>query len=251
MTEDRAFQLLQLGARLEPQFVDEHRTCGAEHGERVALASAAVQREHLEPAQALTQRVLRDQRIELGRGLGRPPAVDVGAEPALQRSETQLVEARRDRAHGREVGDVGERRAAPERQRHCQLRCCVGGAASLVISHPGRGVLLEPVQVQRAVGRDQRVATTVRGDRIAAQQLAQVRDVALDDIRRGIRRPLVPDPVDQAVDRDGLIGVREQDREHGALMAAGERDRLTIDERLERSEDPEFDAHRPILQPVP
>ena len=130
-------QTLQLRARLESELVDERRARGAECGERIGLPPAAVQSEHLKPAQALAQRMRRDERLELGRRLGRATAVDVGADPALERREPQLVQPRSDRPHGRHVRHVRERGAAPERQRGVELSSGRGGASGRMLGHAG------------------------------------------------------------------------------------------------------------------
>ena len=226
--EDRALELLQLGARLERELVDERRPRGAVRRQRVGLATASVERAHLQRAQPFAQRMLGDQRVELGGRLGRAPALEVGADPALERREPQLVEPRGDRSQRGQVREIAERRAAPERERGTQLGRGRLGAPGRVLGRAACGPLLEALQVQRTVGRDQRVAAAPGDDRLAPEQLAQLRHIPLDDVRRRLRRRLVPEAVDQPVERHDLVRVGEQKSEQRTLVPAGERDRAPV-----------------------
>ena len=66
LLEDALVQRPQRLARLDPELVDEQPPPGGERLERLRLAARAVQREHQLAAQALAQRMLGDQRLELG-----------------------------------------------------------------------------------------------------------------------------------------------------------------------------------------
>jgi hypothetical protein len=67
--------------------------------------------------------VLRDQALELADELAPVPEGELGIDPLLDRSQTQLLEPR-DLALGeRLVGEIGERGAAPERQRVPKSPC--------------------------------------------------------------------------------------------------------------------------------
>ena len=117
LAQDRLLELAQRGARLEAELVHERPARVLVGGERVGLAARAVEREHELTAQSLAERMLADERLELaderrraGRARARrrsdPPAPH-GAAPRgeVSASRTRLV-----------VGEVGERRAAPERE---------------------------------------------------------------------------------------------------------------------------------------
>ena len=117
--QDRALELLQLLARLRAQLVDERLARGGVGGERVRLPTGAVERKHELRAKALAERLLRDELLELGDHLGLPAEREVGVDPALERLEAQLAEMGRS-GRGRLAGQVGERRAAPQRERFAQ-----------------------------------------------------------------------------------------------------------------------------------
>ena len=117
MDEDAPLQLGELLARLEPELVDERRARVAVRRERLGLAARAVQRQHQLPGEPLAQRVVADGRRELADELGVPAVGELALEAALERGQAQLLEPR-DLALGEVLErEIGERRAAPERQR--------------------------------------------------------------------------------------------------------------------------------------
>ena len=244
LLEDAALELAQRGSRLDPELVDQGRARGAERVERFGLAPAAIQREHLQRPEALAQRVLGDERGELGRRLGVAPARQVCLERALERDEAQLVDARGDRTRARLAGQVRQRGAAPERQPGTQLGGGVGGAI------PGQRVLgdaqvaLEAPQIERVIGDGDGVAAPARADHVAAERFAQGRDVALHDVLGGLWRVVAPHAVDQPADWDGLVGVGEQDREHGPLPRTAEGRGHAVGHGLERPQDAELEPQR-------
>ena len=107
----------QLAARLEPELARQlapRRPVGLQ---RLGLARRAVQREHQLAAQPLAQRVLGDQRLELADELRVPAGGEVGVDALLERREPQLLQPRALGLRERLVGEVGERRPAPQRER--------------------------------------------------------------------------------------------------------------------------------------
>jgi hypothetical protein len=78
------------------------------------------------------------------------------------------------------------------------------------------------------------------------QELADLRQV---DVQGGAdrARPLgAPDPVDQPLARDRLVGVQEQEREQRALPRPTERERLAADPGRERPEQRERETLLPF-----
>jgi hypothetical protein len=53
---------------------------------------------------------------------------------------------------------------------------------------------------------------------------------------RGRRRPLAPHALDQAIARDGLIRVQEEDCEKGPLLRSSERQLTAVAPHLDRTE---------------
>ena len=70
----------------------------------------------------LTQWMLCDEPLELADELGVPAELEVGLDPALERGEPQLLQPRDRRLREALVGDVGQRRPAPQSQRLAQER---------------------------------------------------------------------------------------------------------------------------------
>ena len=119
--EDRLVEVVQLGARLDPELLDED-LAGVPVGlQRVGLAAAAIQREHQLRVQALAPRVLAGQLLELGDQLGVAPGRQVGLDAQLQRRELQLLQPRDLGRRERRRGELRQRRPAPQRERLAQL----------------------------------------------------------------------------------------------------------------------------------
>ena len=179
-------QVPQLRTRLDSQLFDEGFACGAVGVQRIRLAAAAIEREHPLCVQALAQRVGGDQRFELDKCLDRVTVAQVGFDGDLERAHPQLVEPP-DLGRGeRLIRDVGERRPTPQSQRrtHVTVRAAEHPCETLGVD----GVWLDP----------QLVGATARNDRGLPEQLAQLRDVQLDHLRRTCRRMLTPEAIGQA-----------------------------------------------------
>jgi hypothetical protein len=65
--------------------------------------------------------------------------------------------------------------------------------------------------------------------------LAQVGDVALQHVGRGLRRRVTPELVDQTVDRDDFVRTQQEQREDGPLLGAPERQERPAGSDLERA----------------
>ena len=176
--------------------------------------------------QALAQRLLRQQRLELCQHLAVAPAVEVLVDPDLERRRAQLLQAPYLRSGERLLGDVGERRPVPEAQRLAR------GAL--------REQPLEASDVDPVAAQPQLVAAPVRGDRTVAavrrHRLAQLRDVQLHHLGRRRRRLIAPQPVDQPLGRNGRAGLEREHREQGARLRAAEGDPAVVRADLHRSE---------------
>ena len=69
---------------------------------------------HEDGPRPLAERVLANERLDLSDDLGVAPESEVGLEPPLERLQAELFEARNLGLRERLVGEVGERRPAPE-----------------------------------------------------------------------------------------------------------------------------------------
>ena len=124
LAQDRRVELAQLRARLDADLPDERRPRVAVRLERVGLAAAAVERQQQLRAQALAQRMLGDERLELRDQRPLAPERELGLDPLLPRDQAQLLEPLDVDARERLELEVRERPAAPQ--------------ALAVPQHPGR-----------------------------------------------------------------------------------------------------------------
>ena len=135
------------------------------------------------------------------------PSASVGLDAVLQADELQLLEARGLGARER-LGELGERGAAPQRERLAQP---AGG---------GRGVALrerrparvaqggEPDEVERVRVDLQRVAGRPRLEQVRGQRLAQLRDVDVHHLDRRAGDLVPPQVIDELVDGDDPVRPR-------------------------------------------
>src|SRR5207244_803672 len=83
------------------------------------------------------------------------------------------------------------------------------------------------------------------------EQLAQLRDVVVDDLRRRQRRVVPPDRVHEALGPDDLVHVQDENREHRALPRASERYGPAALQDLQRPEQTELEIEAAGGEPGP
>ena len=140
----------------------------------------------------------------------------------LARRQLELLEARDLGGRERFRRHVGEGRAAEERERLFGL--------------PLADEALEPQRVDLLRRDVEEVARCARLDRRAAEELSQLRDVALERVRGAGRRVLAPQPVDEPVLRQHPARIEREDREQGAQLLATDLDRPLAVSCFERAE---------------
>jgi hypothetical protein len=162
--------------------------------ERLGLPPGAVEGEHQLHAEALAERMLGHEPLELRDEIGVAAEREVDVDTFLERRQPQLLETAGLELHEALVGEVGKRRPAPERERPAQLRR--GGDEVTVRARRTRflaealetlQVELSRLEVQHVPGRPGDEDLTV-----GAEQLAQPRDVPVQRGRGGLRRLLSP-----------------------------------------------------------
>ena len=236
LREDRAFELPQRRSRLDPERLDERLPRRPEGRQGLGLPARAVEGEHEPAEQVLRQWVLGDQALELADELAVAAESEISVDAILERGEVKLPKPTDLVLRPRLVRELDERRAAPEREGFAQA---LGSGPRLCSTRLGHEVL-EAVQIETA-GRDaQLVARRPGDDRVAAERLAELRDVRLQDLRRGGRWTTGPESLDQPVAPHGLIRMQEQNREESAWLRRIGCDDATSGYRFERPENAEL-----------
>ena len=87
MAEDLGLELAQLGARLDAELVDEAGAGSLIHVQSLRLPARTVQRDHELSQEALAQRVLGDEPLELSDDVAVAPELEVGLDPLVERDK--------------------------------------------------------------------------------------------------------------------------------------------------------------------
>ena len=130
------------------------------------------------------------------------------------------------------VGQVGEGRAAPERERVAKLlraRLRLGAAGALD-DDP------KAVEIELARPDAQPISRSLRLQHLGPEGLSQLRDEVLQRRRRSSWRLLAPERVDQPVDRDDPARFEQEHRQHRPLFQAAEQERACLVGDLEWTE---------------
>ena len=237
LNEHRALEALQRPAGLEAELLDQDLASLVVDAKRLRLTTRPVEGDHQLCAQALPQRMLGDERLQLGDEVGVAAELELGLDSILRRGRPQLLEPGRLCPRVRDVGAVGERRPTPKTEclaeGHRRL-CRLAGPEVRpgLIDDP-----LEPVRVQLAGLDDEEVAGAPRHEHVRLDQLAQLRDAVLDHLRGRGRGVAFPELVDQAIARDDLVAPEEENRHQLALVDSAHRDESISCADLERAED--------------
>ena len=149
MTEDRALEFLERTAGFDPELVDERLTRVLVDVERFRLPARPVEGDHQLLAQPFAQRVLGDERAELGDQVVVAPAAEIGLDPQLDRREPDLLEPGDGGLGEALVCEVAEGGAPPERQGVAQPLRRLGRQATIEQGPPLVHEPLEAVEIER------------------------------------------------------------------------------------------------------
>ena len=171
----------------------------------------------------------------------------VGLDRQLSRLQPQILQPPDLGARERLVGYVGQRAAAPQRERRpCfAVRCPVGML--------GRGDQpLEPGRIDAIDHEPQLVAATAREDlpRAPAQQPAQLRHIQLHHLGSRGRGVLAPQSLAEPIGRDGLVDLQRQHRQNRALLWRAEHYLPAVKARLDRPEKTDVHITRRQNDPI-
>ncbi len=237
LREDRVLQLVKRPSRFDPELREQRAPCRAIGVERFCLAPRAVEREHQLCAQTLAQRLSRDECFELGHQLVVTAERELGLEAVFQRRDVEFVEPCDLVLREPLVRQIRQRRAVPE----CKCRVQTVQRVGVITGRQGCPALgeepLEAVAVELVGLEGEAVGAADSSNRVRRQLLAQGRDAVLQHLRRGRRRLVAPQLVDDHVPRQRHVAVQEQESEDSALSRAAERNPSLAVERLDRPED--------------
>ena len=199
VAQNRALERLQLLARLEPELLGKERSGPPVRGECIGLALAAVQgRDQLTP-EALAERFLCDEALELGdeRVVAAERELSLGA--LFDADKAKLVEASGLEREHPAVADVGERRATP--QRECGAEAVRGepGGAAASASRPSRRSLSNRRASTLSSATLEDVPRRPRDERVLAERRTQPRDIYAQRPFGAWRWGARPELVDQSV----------------------------------------------------
>ncbi len=158
--------------------------------------------------------------FELAEQVGVAAERQVRVDPSLEGNRALLLEPCDLRLCEVLVRDVGERRAAPEREPLAQARSGLGRAVVLERRRALADELLEALDVELAGLDAQRVRAPVRlkpPSLAVAQPAPQLRDMVLQNLGgRGGRRS-TPQRVDQSLAGDRLVAMQQKEHQDAAL----------------------------------
>ena len=166
--------------------------------------------------------MLAHERVELADQLVLAPEREIGVDPNLQPRQTRLLQAGDLGLSERLVGEVSQRRPAPQPQRVAQE---AGGGRGI---SPGQrltaldGQTLELVGIELTRRQLELIATMPGVDHAITQSPAQMKDITLERLGGSRGRSLAPQLVDQPLAGYHLTAVQEQDRKHRALLSAAQ-----------------------------
>ena len=177
--QDPPLQRPELLPRLHPRLLDDRETHPLVGGKRVHPPIRAVQREHLQPAQPLVRRVLPHQPVELADRLPMQPQLELRLEPRLQRVDTLLLEVSDHILGEAPVGEIRQRRAAPQLERLSQRRRPLTRRQPTRLAHQP----LEPPRIDRIGIDPQPVPGRLGLQRVLPDLLPQAEHAVLHERR--------------------------------------------------------------------
>ena len=199
LAQDRALELLQPRAGLDPELVDQDAPCLPTCLERLVLTSRAVESEDLLLAEPFPIGVLGDERFQRRRQAVVPAAGELGLIRELDGREAELLEALRLGRRRRISRQVGQRRPAPERQGRAQAARGHLRVSGCECPPPTFHFPFEACEVELGVVERDAVARSRGLDSRRPQRPAQLVDVDLKGLDRRRRRVASPEAVHEPI----------------------------------------------------
>jgi hypothetical protein len=220
------------------------------------LPVRAIEGEHELRPQALAERMLGHERLQLPNEHRVTAEGEVSVDPLLEPAQAELVEPGDLGSSEGVLREVGEWRAAPEAE---PLAKALRGRPRLPAGEIALGLLqqgakavgveltgLNPEQVAVPVGLEP-AGPGAGGAVPSVERSAQPRDVDLKRLDRAGGGLLPPELVDQPVAGHDLVRVQQEQREQGPLPRTSEIDPVTVLGNIERAKDAELHGSKPTL----
>ncbi len=132
------------GRRLDPETVHERAAGRLVRLERLRLAAGPIERQHQLATKALAEWIFEDERLELADQLAFTPEGEIRLDPQLGGGEMQLLQSPDRRLCEGVVRELGQRRAAPQRECLAERLRSLRRLCRGCLGHQ----LLEPVEVK-------------------------------------------------------------------------------------------------------
>ena len=226
LAEDGALERSQLLARVETEALGEERARAVVRRERLRLALGVVEREHQLAPQALAERLLGNETLQLGDERSVTAERQLRIDSLLEGDEPKLVQPASLVRDDATVANVRERRAAPQRECGSQAIRREPGSAARECVAPFAVEPFEPPRVDHLSLDVEHVAGRPCEERVLTERRAQPRDVDPERAFRAPRRPALPELVDQPVARDRPPWLDEEQGEEPSLPPTTQSDRL-------------------------
>ena len=181
-----------------------------------------------------------------------PPERELGLDPLLRDGEAALLETRHLGLREARVDELGEGRAAPQAEGGAKGLDGVLRIAGLERAARLGCELLEAIAVDLARLGPQRVAGRACEHARLAERAPQTGHDGLQRIRGVCRSFVLPEGVHKPIRRDGLVGMRCQERDESPLTMTHDIDLLAaVAEHLELAEDSELHVPLPCRPDSP
>ena len=250
MAKDRSLQLLQTGARLDPELLAERPPSAPIRFERLRLAAASVESEHQLGAQALAVGVRGNEGLELGDERVLAAEGEVCFDPGLERRQSELLQTG-DLALGEGLeGEVCKCRSAPEcegipKRQRSALRLTARELPPTLLEQRLEAMCIEPFW-----RNTQHVARGLREQELFAgsvgEESPQPREIDVQDRVDCLWGSIPPELLDESLARDGLVRVHEEEAEERALLRTPEREYLLAPDDFKRPEDAKLEIRMPL-----
>jgi hypothetical protein len=178
-----------------------------------------------------------DEPLELRDDLGVTAEREIGVDPLLDRAQAEVLEPVDVGAGEVLVPEVGERLAAKEIERRTE-ELALAGRVTLAVRPFEKA--LDAAEVRPLAIDAQGIAGRPRLDRVRAEQLPQRGDVALEGVRRSLRRRGAPERLDQLVGGNHLVRAQEEERQQHPLLRPWGCYVAPVLDDFERPQNPDF-----------